>query len=674
VKVTIAGADVTGSYNADQLARTSVALSAYDLEIGLGAVVVPDTAGSHNFQSGRQCKIEHGVTLLSDGFLASSDVTRAPTPTKPGREWTISVEDANAITANRRGLNWTRPTETCTARILARISADGLTVDTTWVQSTSASLPAKKYKTGDIWSELATDAIERTGWTLFVHDKATGGRCFHFHALNTGHTAGLSISDVIADVDYSTVFMPIGPRQIVDPADLRNDIRLEDQAGRIATVSDSTSIAAHDADGRHHQDYIQVDADSQADLDLQAARMLLDRKADVVTWSATIGPLDEAALALIRPGDMMTVTSQAMGLTAASRRIAQMTLSPAEGRIDRWSAALELSRPVRHGNKIPGLDAGGREGGRSVGGGGNSDPAFNPCNDCPPFESQCVERFSNGTSTSLGQSTLGGAGLWVNGPAPGNSHGISGLGAGGTFTIEDEPAIGPPRTAPFSTVNIPGLSFPIEVRYRLFIADHDIDIPAVGVTGTVQFLNGSNGNVVSMTLQTDHGSLVFGGTNQAFFNGGGPFAGWANAAITVHLLLDGTRTRINAYKTSEPAGWMVDTPAVGGVPEKIKVSAIGSPVGNSVTFSGLMFLQGLACAAPSGGQPILNEHVSGVDGTSTTFSTIYGAYLPGSLHVRVNGMELGPSDIASQDPTTGSWTFAHPPKADSDVTIDYRVA
>jgi hypothetical protein len=123
VKVTIAGADVSRYYNGDQFGRTSVQLSAFDLEVGLGTVVIPEIAGTDAFVTGRQCMVEQGTTVLVDGFLASDDRGRLETePTKPRREWTMSLEDANAITSNIRAIDWTRSSETCTARILARIS------------------------------------------------------------------------------------------------------------------------------------------------------------------------------------------------------------------------------------------------------------------------------------------------------------------------------------------------------------------------------------------------------------------------------------------------------------------------------------------------------------------------------------------------------------------------
>lgn len=77
--------------------------------------------------------------------------------------------------------------------------------------------------------------------------------------------------------------------------------------------------------------------------------------------------------------------------------------------------------------------------------------------------------------------------------------------------------------------------------------------------------------------------------------------------------------------------------------------------------------------SPKPGQPILGETPSGdVDGVNATFTTLY-PYVPGSLKVWVNGVEWT-TDIATQDPATGSFTFTHAPKADSDILVNYQAA
>jgi hypothetical protein len=671
VKVTIAGADVSRYYNGDQFGRTSIQLAAFDLEVGLGTVVIPEIAGTDAFVTGRQCMVEQGTTVLVDGFLASDDRGRLETePTKPRREWTMSLEDANAITSNIRAIDWTRSSETCTARILARISADGFSVDTTWVQSTSATLPAKKYKTGDIWSELATDAIERTGWTLFVHDKAAGGRCFHFHSLTTGHACGLSITDVMGAWDNVTSFVPISPRRIRDPADLRNDIILEDQNGRTATVSDSTSISAHDADGRQHQEYVQVDADSQADLDLQAARMLLDRKDDITTYECTIGPLDETALGSIRVGDMMTVTSQVFGLTASSQRIANMTLTPLGPTL--WTATLELSRPVRHGNKIPGMD-GGRDGG-GTGGGGNSDPTLSrDCNDCPPVAGETLQCLFTGyaddwfvvtdidnthslTSTSLlmNGGTSGPALSVINPVSPGQPY-YNGLRQALTlnlaFTMSQ-----PDNT--LGTHDLQGAGIGVSVQFDGSINatawwEWDPAPPDLGPARYFTYLQ--LGASTSTKVETG-----FDGNGSITLSVG---SGGCTASFDGHSLSTSGIAIESASGYIQPGVGFEG--GVGTLPHTISAGLLDiRNTGTEPWCTGT--------PAPTSGQAVTNEPAPSGDGVTTTFSTQH-PYMPGSLFVKVNGVNWT-GDIASQDPTTGAFTFTHAPKAGADIVVDYRAA
>jgi hypothetical protein len=615
--------------------------------------------------------VEQGTTVLVDGFLASDDRGRLETePTKPRREWTMSLEDANAITSNIRAIDWTRSSETCTARILARISADGFSVDTTWVQSTSATLPAKKYKTGDIWSELATDAIERTGWTLFVHDKAGGGRCFHFHSLTTGHACGLSITDVMGAWDNVTSFVPINPRRIRDPADLRNDIILEDQNGRTATVTDSTSISAHDADGRQHQEYVQVDADSQADLDLQAARMLLDRKDDITTYECTIGPLDETALGSIRVGDMMTVTSQVFGLTASSQRIANMTLTPLGPTL--WTATLELSRPVRHGNKIPGMD-GGRDGG-GTGGGGNSDPTLSrDCNDCPPVAGETLQCLFTGyddgwfvvtdidnthslTSTSLlmNGGTSGPALSVINPVSPGQPY-YNGLRQALTlnlaFTMSQ-----PDNT--LGTHDLQGAGIGVSVQFDGSINatawwEWDPAPPDLGPARYFTYLQ--LGASTSTKVETG-----FDGNGSITLSVG---SGGCTASFDGHSLSTSGIAIESASGYIQPGVGFEG--GVGTLPHTISAGLLDiRNTGTEPWCTGT--------PAPTSGQAVTNEPATSGDGVTTTFSTQH-PYMPGSLFVKVNGVNWT-GDIASQDPTTGSFTFTHAPKVGADIVVDYRAA
>jgi hypothetical protein len=531
-------------------------------------------------------------------------------------------------------------------------------------------LPAKKYKTGDIWSELATDAIERTGWTLFVHDKAGGGRCFHFHSLTTGHACGLSITDVMGAWDNVTSFVPISPRRIRDPADLRSDIILEDQNGRTAHVTDSTSIAAHDADGRRHQEYVQVDADSQADLDLQAARMLLDRKDDITTYECTIGPLDETALGSIRVGDMMTVTSQVFGLTASSQRIANMTLTPLGPTL--WTATLELSRPVRHGNKIPGLD-GGRDGG-GTGGGGNSDPTLSrDCNDCPPVAGETLQCLFSGyddgwfvvtdidnthslTSTSLlmNGGTSGPALSVINPVSPGQPY-YNGLRQALTlnlaFTMSE-----PDTSAGTHDLQIAGIGVAVQFDGAINAGANWEWDPAPPDLGPPRFFT-------YLTLGASTSTKV-----ETGFDGSG--------SITLSVSSGGCTASFDGHSLSV-AGIAIES-ATGYIQPGVGFEGGVGTLPHTIS-AGLLDIRNTGtepwCTgtpAVTSGQAVTNEPATSGDGSTTTFSTQH-PYMPGSLFVKVNGVNWT-GDIASQDPTTGSFTFTHAPKAGADIVVDYRAA
>jgi hypothetical protein len=354
--VKLAGSSITYRPDDDQLGGLSLEFAAFDGEVGIGQVPVPDPTAAISVLDGRAVRISEGSVRLTDGWIVDQDRERGPMPAATARLHTFSVQDANALLDGFR-VSRTRSSETDVARVLAFAAADGSSWDTTWVLvSGTVTLPAKTYDSDGGWGELISDVVESTGKTLFLHDKAAGGRCLHYHGLTSGHGCGLSISDQQRGGLAATVFAPIEPRRQRTSIDLRNDVLGRDQTGRTSSASDSASIAAHDADGLKHQSLQTFDAVSQADLDVKTAAFLASQKDERDTWTCQIGPLGETELGLIRVGDIITVTSSVMGLSASPQRIAHMTLQPATGEGGRvaeglWFAALELGAPVRRRNR-----------------------------------------------------------------------------------------------------------------------------------------------------------------------------------------------------------------------------------------------------------------------------------------------------------------------------------
>ncbi len=359
MQVTLAGSAYPYKPSDDELSRTSIEFAAFDGEVGNGILPILDKTSNYNVSTGRQALIEEGSVVLSDGFMLDQDRVRGFSPAV-AREYDFGLADANALLDGFR-ISRRRPSETDYARVMAFAAADLPAADTTWVlNSSTITMPAKRYYGDGGWtSELIPDLVSYTGKTLFLHDLADGsGRCLHYHVLTTGHTCGLAISDVIADsLGSATTFFPQQPQRTRTSIDLRNDIKGVDQAGRTSLASDATSIANHDADGLQHQAQIDVEASSQGDLDQQTAAFLASQKDDLDTYTCTIGPLDEDALALIRVGDIITVTSTVMGLTASAKRISHMTLTPLIGEGSRskvrwWMAQLEMGAPIRRRARV----------------------------------------------------------------------------------------------------------------------------------------------------------------------------------------------------------------------------------------------------------------------------------------------------------------------------------
>ena len=251
---------------------------------------------------------------------------------------------------------WVRPAETDVERVLAAAAAYWPTLLTTWVlgeiagtppTNSPVDMPAKTYDTDAFVSELVGDLIEWSGKTLFVHATAVGTYCLHYHSLTEGHVASISLTDGVADM--ATAFPISDPVLDRDGLDLTNRV-----IGRGTTisvdVSDATSIAAHDADGKKHEAIVPFDSDDTAELTVLATAFLTQRKDDRDTWHCMSGPFTSAQAAEIGPGYLVDVTSAVLGGAVTRKRIAHLTW-----RYDHpgnWWATFELGMPIR-GPKPP---------------------------------------------------------------------------------------------------------------------------------------------------------------------------------------------------------------------------------------------------------------------------------------------------------------------------------
>ena len=673
--ITLAGGAVTYEPNDDQLGRVSLEFAAFDGEVGVGQLPVPDSAAALTVADGRSARVNEIATRLTDGFILDQDRVRGPQPAGTAREHVFSVQDANALLDGFR-VRRSRSAETDVARVLAFAALDGPSWDTTWVVvANTVTMSAKTYDSDGGWtSELIPDLVETSGKTLFLHDKANGGRCLHYHNLTSGHTCGLTISDVPSAVNGTTVFAPGQPTRNRTSVDLRNDIKGYDQGGRTSIVTDATSIATHDADGLQHQALISLEATSQADLDVKTAAYLASFKDERDTWTCNIGPLDATALSLIRVGDLITTTSSVMGLTASPQRIAHMTLSVWNGGAGTapglWQAALELGAPIRRRARVRNKAKTDRETHPPI-------PLPGSCQQVPSTG------WEDGTAESGWPPVLDG---WTQNHTNTAMEAIPGVSPPGGYTFDYTVERDILTPVPFDSSNV----------FHLWA---DLYWPAVTGTLTSAFnavpAAAYFGAQMTLLEDPDNGFVQMGFNAAADVNDdirevsiGGDIETW-NANFGwwhIHIRVDASTSNTNFWQTgAEPTGWMLTGAHALTTFTRIRFNMTAGAFDHAFVESAFFYdLKNIVICTGDNGVgaapvafhwtaygPVAPQEAA--DGVTTLFTLpAYPGtgYVAGTLTVFVDGVA---QDKSETDPDAGTFTLPWAPATGDAITASWLV-
>lgn len=349
MKVLIGDTNVSGKYKPEELDKVTIMLSAFDGEVGQGTLPQPDPTEVNEWYSGQSCEVtsDDDATTIVDGFIGEQMRDRGERA--KGRVDSLTLWDDNALLYGFRAHNWSRSSETDRARVLAFASAYlPSEVTTTWVLDTNtATLPAKKYDTADLFAELLQDVKDATGKTIYIEN-----RNLHSHLISEGQTPSFAISD--SAWDYSGTWPPSpGATRDKDPAELKNDVLAVNSAGKTGTASDSDSITRYNAGGLKHEDIVDFPDAAAADLDDLAAAAVAATKDERITYTISCGPFTDAQTALVVPGGLISVTCGEVGLSASTQRIANVRWTwkvNADGKS--WWAQLELGFPLRIRNHV----------------------------------------------------------------------------------------------------------------------------------------------------------------------------------------------------------------------------------------------------------------------------------------------------------------------------------
>lgn len=354
MSIRIAGTDLDDRlFHPEQIAGLRLSWRAFDGETAIGSFQLPDPSGDTNFKGHREFVYEDSEGTLFGGFVGDQTRT-ADRPLHPERVHQLTIFDANQLSFGFRVLE-SRPEETIEERWLYFLGAYKPTWDTSHVLDTDpVTVEAKVYDSADGFADLIQDTIG-AGKTYFVRTARDGTREAHMHRFDECTTATLVGSDNPADWDWETTFPIVAyPLRTFSPTDLRNRLWMSDQAGRTAIRSDATSIADHNADGMSHDAKIEVEADSQAELNRLADQYITEHKLEAQTYVVEFERLDAAAMALWLPGERINITSDTLGLpnVPSPWNIANADATPWRGKNGRpilglWNLRLELGYPIR---------------------------------------------------------------------------------------------------------------------------------------------------------------------------------------------------------------------------------------------------------------------------------------------------------------------------------------
>lgn len=311
--------------------RTQIALGgrAWDGEAQPGTIYLGSDAGAIALPPHRVCRwIEDATTpdtTLWRGRREVNDLARGTRWDGDALAYEMSVGDANLHLRGIPVVNWDRPAETDYARVIALAAAFlagtprvSTNLATTWVANANlVSLPKRKYNGSPL--EVLQDITRESGKLYFV---TMDDELFYDLESSANYSAGLSVTDVAASVNYTTVFAPIEPQANMDAQEYLSGGALLYRDDRVVT---ETRISVEDA-GDFWREVI-FDGDVQ---DASQATQLLakildtrDQEDDRYTFSLE---LLSTQVDLIKHGQRMSFRSAACGVTTPiTRRIATLT-------------------------------------------------------------------------------------------------------------------------------------------------------------------------------------------------------------------------------------------------------------------------------------------------------------------------------------------------------------
>lgn len=348
-----------------QLAGISLTMAAFDVQIGNGTLIVP---GDPGWIAGDRISIFEtsggGSTLIYMGYVGNRQRQRNPaSPLEFESIYTMMDVNRQLIGRKVVGWDWSVPSSlgTTVSRTVGFVTLylSDLTVNVDWIDTSAPVDMAPRIYYSDGIVDLAGDTVLYSGKTTYMILGSNDNEFeFHYHALTTGPTAGLRISDV--GYDGITIIAPSDPIVAWTSNDLKNEV---DGTNGLVTVAGAGAPNSHNDGGLFWQQYLTYPVNEDS-LVLYVNTIVTTMNEEVPTYSCTLKALTGNQLRQIPPGSIIVVTSAVFGLTNNAQRISHITLTPSAGpAVGLWDAHLELNFPSRQATAVVGYGSQGSQSG-----------------------------------------------------------------------------------------------------------------------------------------------------------------------------------------------------------------------------------------------------------------------------------------------------------------------
>lgn len=358
----------TGDLNTDRI-RLGSGFSLTDAAesgvLAMSRVRVDDPSGNLNIvghHAFRAIETACSWQNLFRGYFADRIVKRADSMlTGAARLWDCTVYDLNAALQFEviRGSAAQRPAETDTAR-LAWLLGSGFTgpisSDDSAVFGADEDLDKQDYR-GMTMADVLSDCAQATGANYFVAwDDALGSPVLHYYdPARAFNSSSLSISNVLSDVDGTTVFAPDRDAELTrDPSLVYSGVlyRYGDRDSAFVYETNGTVLAAIG----HKRETAQEDPSlsSAAKATRKADKWLTESETELDTISVTLHKVPPAQVNLIRAGQRIQVRfTHLPGYESFTWvRIQRRTVAQDGETQEYYALTLQLSNPKQGGSRV----------------------------------------------------------------------------------------------------------------------------------------------------------------------------------------------------------------------------------------------------------------------------------------------------------------------------------